>query len=299
MTCRLVFAIALIVCSTGRTASAVGAFPFTIEFSGTDFFLLVDGNNDGPSPGDCRYKVLLNKANPFDFPAMKIEAVHDAASTDSPPLNLCTGEYIGDLLLGADDSSDWAEADLDTTTMSPGTTGNPTEPLGGLRYYPPMELELFEEFGGPPDGFPIAFTDALVEGPDEEVLFAMRPCNQGGPLLQISGPAGVQVLVELEEYGPPGDPTHLKMSGLPFETASLGTLVTRDAYFPVENRALTAKVEGTELIDLPIDELGACGRTMAPVASHWMLGALLLGLLGLGTAALGRWGVFYRGLPRP
>jgi hypothetical protein len=287
-----VFVLALGMASGARA----GVFPFVVEFSGSDYFILVDGNGDGPGPGDCRYRILLADSNPFDFPNIRIEAVQDA----NTPLNLCSGEYLGDLFLGSDESSDFAEVDLETTDMASGSVATPPTPLAGFRYYPPMEVELIHEFGGAPDGFPMSITEVRISGSEDELLFTMRPCNDGNnPALEIRQVGGLSVLVGLEEYGPPGDPTHLRMSSLPFETAPLGALVMRDVYFPIDNRTLTASVGEHEVLEVPIDGLATCGRhAAAPAASQWALAGLMIALLVLGTAALGSWDRFYRGLPR-
>ena len=295
---RLYAIAALAVLLVGVRAEA-GIFNFSFEFSGTDFFLLVDGNGDGPGPGDCRYRILLSSVDPFSFPSIKIEAVQDA----NTPLNMCSGEYIGDLGLGSDSSSEFAEVDIDSTNMnSGGAAPPPQQPLAGLRYFPPMEVELIDEFNGPPDGFPMSITEVVVTGGNDQLLFSMRPCSDGGPSLEIKAAGGTSVLVELEQYPDSTNPTHLKMSGLPFELAApgLGTQVSRDAYFPIANRALTGKVAGTntEVLDASIDGLQPCGRTSAPTASQWTLIALMVGLLAVGTAGLGRWRGFYQSLPR-
>ncbi len=292
-------AVALAVfCSAIPSAHAVGPFPFSFEFSGTDFFLLVDGNQDGPGPGDCRYRILLSSSNPFNFPNIRIEAVQDTTT----PLNLCSGEYIGDLFLGSDSSSDFAEVDIDSTDMNAGGNAATNNSLAGLRYFPQMEVEFIDEFNGPPDGFPMSFNQVAITGPNDQLLFSMRPCSDGGPALEIGTPSGPRVLIALEPYPDNANPTHLKMTGLPFELSSpnLGTTVTRDAYFPIENRALTGRVagNGTEVLNASIDGLLGCGRTGAPTANQWTIAALLIGLLLVGCASLGRWEFFYRSLPR-
>jgi len=292
-----------VACSSAPRAEA-GPYPFTLEFSGTDFVLLVDNDDDGPDADDCRYRILLdsNAAPPF-FYNLRIEAIEDPGN--SVKLNLCTGEYLGDLLLDSDDSSDYAELDFESTDMNTGGNAAADDTLLGLRYFPPMEIELFEEFGGPPDGFPMGVTDVVVTGSTEDeddVLFLMRPCNEGGPALQITPTGGPGLLLPLELYPDDANPTHLKMSGLPFELASpdLGTTVTKDAYFPIDNRAMTAQVSGggPVLFSQSIDGLSGCARTGAPTASQWTTAAILIGLLLVGCASLGRWRFFYRSLPR-
>lgn len=156
-------------------------------------------------------------------------------------------------------------------------------------------------------------------GPLPEVTIDQPPhsssgmlCNQGGPAVVVqTGPNAPRMLFGLQEVNCSGcssypslpcvpdtqNPTHLKVTG-PLRTVD-GSLVTRDAFIPLQGMSLTLSLDSTSLGSIPLGGLGSCVLPAAPTASEIGLVLLTLALLAAGAWALGRRRTFSESIPLP
>jgi len=129
-------------------------------------------------------------------------------------------------------------------------------------------------------------------------------CNEGGPAALVRPPKGPAMLFSLDEVNcnscpcspDSQNPTHLKVM-VPFKSVG-GGLVERDVYIPLEMGALTLSADATNLGNIVLNDLGFCpGRSGAPTTTDWGLMLLIVGLLSVGTWAIGRRASFAESVP--
>jgi len=271
------------------------ATAISVIFSGSTAMVIIDGDGDGPDATDCRYLV------DFTDPLLTITPVQDATN----PIRACTGTKSGSLFFGSDSSSDFAVADLNTTTSEASGASPPLPPLAGLLNVP-IQIELIAESFGPPDGLPLEINQIDLQSLETSQEFATAfVCTAGGPTLQLRmPPGGPAILLPLTPYPSAQNPTHLRVASLPFERAApnLGSFTFLDVYLPLANGADTAALASSPeslLVNVVLSALRPCaGRMATPTMTEWGLVTLVLAMLALGSWRLGRRRRFYESLPQ-
>ena len=263
-----------------RTATA--AVNFLV--SGQTSIIIIDGNGDGPGPGDCVFTATVDPPS-FTFTTFAITSNQDGTT----PLRGCGGLTTGTLLIGSDSSSDFVDASP-TATSLPAASGS-SPPLSSM-FANGVLIDAYEEFPSDvsPNGRPIAINtiDVKEPGPDGALHVGVNICSSGGPAAVVRI-GGIPVLLKGSLYPDAQNPTHVKIPNFPFEKASLGSFALLDAYVPVTNRAITMSYGDPPdlLVKVDLDKLAACGGSV-PTLTGWGVIVCALALLALGVWRLVR-----------
>lgn len=250
--------------------------------AGGTTLVVIDGNGDGPGPGDCVIAAIVDPGT-IAFGGFGTFTIMPTQDT-TVPLRACAGTSAGSYSIGSDSSSDYITADISSTNIP--ASGSMLPNLWNL----PLGLDIYQEFNGAPDAtLPIAPNTVEVEDSGFLSLRAtLQICSAGGRPAMVGSFLGFPIFPALELYPDAENPTHLVFPNRSFERSDMpGTFVTVNAYVPIADKHFTVSTAGdpTELlIDIDFAALQPCGSLVgAPALSQLGIVALLAAAL-LGTA---------------
>jgi hypothetical protein len=273
----------LVVVSMIAIGPSAYAIPASVLVSGNTSMVIVDGNGDGPGPGDCVFTATVDPPS-FSFTTFASSSTQDTTTA----VTGCGGTAMGTTIMGQDSSSDFAFTSI-TSASNPAPSGMPW-PLTGL-FHAPVGVDVYEEFfAGVPDGFPMAPNTIEVQEGDSDPHVTMTLCSAGDPVVQVSV-GGVPLLIRLGFHPENAvTPTHLTIPSIPLEKVG-GGVALLNAFIPVtSSRSITvafANEPSNLLVDLPLAQLPPCGRS-APTLTEWGLLIAFAGLFVAGTWLLHR-----------
>lgn len=258
--------------------TAANAQADDLMVSGQSSLAIIDGNGDGPGPGDCFFTATVDALN-----NVMIFGHQDAVTE----FLACGLNFPGNGFFGQDTSSVFAGTSITQTHSAQA----------------PFLVEAVDEFGSAgPHGLPLVLTDTMdpvtlrdftnnIPGP---VMGAGALCSANGPAAVVTIPNVGSMLVQLFLFPNASNPTFLGIPNL-FLSLDHGGKAFANVYVPVNDNMIELARAGDPsipIIQVPLAGLAPCGavgrRGAAPAASEWalmLLGALLL--IG-GTWAIGR-----------
>jgi hypothetical protein len=264
--------------------------------SGQAVAAIIDGNNDGPGPGDCTFVAMIDNV---DNGSADVTIVSTQDTTN--PLRACSGNYT-------------ATGGLFSTSAFGIVTSSTIFP-------PPSDVPL--NYDAPYDGFtgegtPLV-SQLIVRKTEEEtgpLIGRGRLCQNTTLGAEVFLRNGMRVLFDVElvtvnDNGNNnesvaalnGSQTFLKTPPLPLEqSASPFGIAMLNAYVPVRDGGIdltTSDDSETRLLQLDFARLGPCGGVAAPTTSVWVLALLMLALTLGGAWVLGRRSTFARSLMLP
>lgn len=265
---------ALLLLPTSVTFAAISTS--SISVSGQPFLGIVDGNGDGPGPGDCKFTGMADSAG----------GLHVMTTQDThTPLQACSGGYTGNVDPGF--ATDTSVAGMFTMASIVGGIANPPFMFDGSFLPQGGASAGGAAATGPRTVTKVTFTDGLGN-----IVGAGSICNSVARVTLSNGaPIGVGI-----DMNTPG---FLHVSNIPFEKANLSGVVFKDVFIPKTDGTVTFALDNSPTnILLQILLTSTCPGG-APALSEWKLIFLAVGLLAGGVWMLGRRRAFYEGLPLP
>jgi hypothetical protein len=157
----------------------------------------------------------------------------------------------------------------------------------------------------PPRSLPARLDDLADGAFVSDITDVFNPISKGFGLLCLAGGlAGKGVLQNgLPFFFPVSEsPTHLGIPNVSLQLSTPGRALF-DVYIPINSdRTLTLALSSDEdnlLVNIDLNALPSCQRNNAPAMSEWILIALLVALLTVGTWSAGRRKGFYESLSLP
>lgn len=258
----------LIVATSVRAATSNGT---PVLVSGQSMIAFIDGNGDGPGPGDCDFSAFLTGSSLVLVPMQDINT----------PLRACAGACLGLASKGSGPTSNMGMVDIDRCLI----------PAGSL----PVSLEWNDVTPNPSGTEPLRF-----DGPNDSISLSGGAsatgallCNAAGPAVRVGFPGG-QVLLALSIVTDAQGQQFLKIPDLPLQTwtqSGPGGFTMLDAYLPVTPEGhLTAALSSDPqmlLVDVDLNGLPGCLGSKAPTLSDWGLILAMISLLAVAAWRLG------------
>jgi hypothetical protein len=262
--------------------TAANAQPADLLVSGQNSLVIIDGNGDGPGPGDCFFTATVDALN-----EVMIFGHQDAVTQ----FLACGEDFPGNGSTGQDTSSVFADLAISQTHSAQN----------------PFVVEAVDEFGsGPRHDLPVVLSDAMDTVTLRDLISGLvmgegTLCSANGPAALVTIPGGPPMLVQLFLFPNAANPMFLGIPNL-FLSLEQGGKAFANAYVPMTDTMveLTRTDDSTPIVEVRLGALAACVRRgAAPAASEWVLMLMALALLLGGAWVIGRRQAFRESLPLP